>query len=81
MGIWEENGARPSAPWNRATVTRGMEFGKSPFPETRRQMIDRGPLFGTPSCGWIPARGGVAVEYWAVLQSSASIPERLDWPV
>lgn len=81
MGIWEENGARPAAPWNRATVTRGMEFGKSPFPETRRQMIERGPLFATPSCGWIPARGRVAVEYCAVLQSSASVPERLDWPV
>lgn len=81
LGIWEENGARPSAPWNRSTVTRGMEFGKSPFPETRRQMIERGPLFGTPSCGWIPARGSVAVEYWIVLKSSASVPERLEWPV
>ena len=30
-------------------VTRGMEFGVSPFPETRRQMIERGPLFGTPT--------------------------------
>ena len=81
MGIWEENGSRPAPPWNRRTVTRGMEFGMSPFPETRRQMIDRGPLFGTPPCGWIPARGRVAVEYWAILQSSAAIPESLEWPV
>jgi hypothetical protein len=80
MGIWEENRARPSAPWNRRAVTRGMEFGCSPFPETRRQMIDRGPLFGTPPCGWIPARGRVAVEYWAILRPAAAPPEELAWP-
>ena len=80
MGIWEENRARPSAPWNKRTVTRGMEFGVSPFPESRRQMIARGPLFGTPTCGWIPARGRVRVEYWAFLQSSPAMPESLEWP-
>ena len=42
MGIWEENRARPAAPWNGHAVTRGMEFGVSPYPETRRQMIARG---------------------------------------
>ena len=81
MGVWEENRARPSAPWNRQTVTRGMEFGVSPFPETRRQMIERGPLFGTPTFRWIPAGGRVSVEYWAILRNSASIPETLQWPV
>jgi hypothetical protein len=81
MGIWEENRARPSAPWNRETITRGMEFGVSPFPETRRQMIERGPLFGTPTFRWIPAGGRVGVEYWAILRSAASIPETLEWPV
>jgi hypothetical protein len=81
MGIWEENRARPSAPWNRETVTRGMEFGVSPFPETRRQMIERGPLFGTPTFRWIPGGARVSVEYWVILQSSAAIPETLNWPV
>lgn len=81
MGIWEENRARPSAPWNRETVTRGMEFGVSPFPETRRQMIERGALFGTPTFRWIPGGGRVSVEYWAILRSASSIPETLEWPV
>jgi hypothetical protein len=81
MGIWEEHRARPAAPWNGRTVTRGMEFGVSPFPETRREMIERGPLFGTPPCGWIPARGRIGVEYWAILQSCPAIPESLEWPV
>jgi hypothetical protein len=81
MGIWEENKSRPAAPWNGQAVTRGMEFGVSPFPETRRQMLERGPLFGTPTFRWIPAGGRVAVEYWAILQNAPAIPERLKWPV
>ena len=80
LGIWEENRARLSAPWNAQTVTRGMEFGVSPFPETRRQMIDRGPLFGTPTCGWVPARGRVTVEYWAILRGADAVPDNLPWP-
>ena len=55
MGIWEENRSRLHAPWNGQTVTRGMEFGVSPFPESRRQMIERGRLFGVPAYRWIPA--------------------------
>lgn len=80
MGIWEENHARRDAPWNGRALTRGLEFGVSPFPETRRQMIDRGPTFGTPGYRWIPARATVEVEYWATLTSADAIPEQLDWP-
>ena len=77
MGIWEENRSRSQAPWNSREVTRGMEFGVSPFPETRRQMINRGALFGVPTCGWIPARGRVDVEYWIVTHSADCVPEHL----
>ena len=80
LGIWEENSARPAPPWNGSALTRGMEFGVSPFPETRRQMIDRGSLFGVPTYRWIPARGRVTVEYWAVAQQSRVPVENLDWP-
>src|SRR5208282_3228812 len=45
MGIWKENRGRTRAPWNGRTVTQGMEFGVSPFPEPRRAMIERGVLF------------------------------------
>jgi hypothetical protein len=65
MGIWEENLSRAHAPWNGNTIARGMEFGVSPMPETRRQMIDRGRLFGTPTYRWLPARTRVEVEYRA----------------
>lgn len=80
LGIWEENHARSAAPWNRTSLTRGMEFGVSPFPETRREMVERGRLFGVPTFRWIPARRSVQVEYWAVLQPADAIPDRLNWP-
>ncbi len=63
LGIWEENHSRSHAPWNGRTLTRGMEFGVSPYPETRREAIDRGRLFGERTIGWVPARSSVRVEY------------------
>jgi hypothetical protein len=78
MGIWEENHSRTAPPWNGRTLTRGLEFGVSPMPETRREMIERGRLFGTPTFRWIPARTRVEVEYRATLRPADSIPETLD---
>jgi hypothetical protein len=73
LGIWEENRSRTSPPWNGKTITRGMEFGVSPFPETRRQMIERGSLFGVPGYRWLPARRTVRVEYSAFVTTADSI--------
>ena len=75
LGIWEENYSRVSAPWNGATLTRGMEFGVSPFPESRRAMLERGSLFGVPGCRWVPARQQVTVQYRLFLLPAASVPE------
>jgi len=75
LGIWEENHCRTAPPWNEKTITRGMEFGVSPMPETRRQMIERGSLFGVPGYRWIPARKTVRVEYRAFVTTANSIPE------
>jgi hypothetical protein len=80
LGIWEENASRPQPPWNGATVTRGMEFGVSPFPETRREMIERGRLFGVPTFRWIPAATRVTVEYAIVMRAADTVPETLEWP-
>src|SRR5262249_18994746 len=66
LGIWEENRSRCAPPWNGATLARGMEFGVSPFPESRRRMVDRGSLFGTRTYRWLPANGRVDVEYWVL---------------
>jgi hypothetical protein len=54
-----------------------MEFGASPFPESRREMIERGRLFDVPTFRWIPAATRVTAEYWATLTPVDAIPETL----
>lgn len=78
LGIWEENHSRPHSPWNGRTLTRGMEFGVSPFPETRRQMIERGTLFGAPCYRWIDARGRLTVRYYAAIAPASQLPALTD---
>jgi hypothetical protein len=78
LGRWEENRARTAAPWNGETRTLGLEFGVSPLPESRRDMIARGPLFDTPGFRWIPARTRVEVRYRAVLQPATAMPAALE---
>src|SRR5262245_9652110 len=80
LGIWEENHSRTASPWNGTTLTRGMEFGVSPLPESRRELVERGSLFGTPAFRWLPARARLDVEYWAVLRTADRIPASLEWP-
>jgi hypothetical protein len=80
MGIWEENCSRTNAPWNAKTITRGMEFGVSPFPESRRQMVDRNQLFGVSTYRWLPANGHLQAEYWVIVRRAVSIPESVSWP-
>ena len=58
----------------------GMEFGVSPFPETRRAMVDRGRMFGVPTYRWLPANGQIDAAYWIVLQRADDVPESLDRP-
>ena len=73
MGIWEENRNRTHAPWNGETITRGMEFGVSPVPETRRAMIERGKLFGVPGYRWVPAKSAIEAEYRIVARLAEGV--------
>jgi hypothetical protein len=70
LGIWEESHSRKGSPWNGNTLTRGMEFGASPYPESRRAAVERGRLFGAPTYRWLPARVTLRAEYIAVLRRS-----------
>lgn len=79
LAIWEENHSRETPPWNGKTMTRGMEFGASPMPESRRAMIERGSLFGVPGYRWIEARRTATVEYCAFLMPAARVPESVEW--
>jgi hypothetical protein len=78
MGIWEENCSRVHAPWNGNTLARGLEFGVSPMPETRRQMIERGNLFGSPTYRWLPAKSRIEVGYRAVMAPADRVPETFE---
>ena len=80
LGIWEENCSRQSPPWNGRTITRGMEFGVSPFPETRREMISRNRPLGAPAYKWITARGRLEAEFWITSEIANAVPESLAWP-
>ena len=80
LGIWEENCSRAASPWDQKTITRGMEFGVSPFPETRREMVDRNRLLGVPCYKWIAARGKLEAEYWISSELTDDVPNALAWP-
>jgi len=80
LGIWEENCSRQASPWDGKTVTRGMEFGVSPIPETRREMVDRHRLLDSPVYKWIVSRGRLDAEYWISSQITDVIPDSLTWP-
>jgi hypothetical protein len=80
MGIWEENHSRSNPPWNGRTMTRGMEFGVSPMPETRDAMVQRGTLFGVPTFRRIAAGESIAVEYCVVLEPATIVPDSVAWP-
>ncbi len=73
IGVWEENYSRDHAPWRGRTLTRGIEFSASPFPESRRAMVDRGRTFGQPGYRWIAAGGKAQVEY-AVFIAESEMP-------
>ena len=75
MGIWDENHSRTNAPWNGRTMTRGMEFGASPMPETREAMVMRGNLFGVPTFRRVTADASITVQYRASLLSTPVMPE------
>lgn len=75
LGLWEENRARTFSPWNGSEVARGLEFGTSPFPESRRAMVERGRLLDTPCFRWLPALATLEVQYWVRTVIAEAIPE------
>jgi len=79
LARWEEHNLRKEPPWNGNAITCGMEFGVSPFVESRRNMVERGSLFGVPGYRWLPARSTVAVEYCAFITMASAIPKTVRW--
>jgi hypothetical protein len=77
LSIWEENHSLQAPPWSGRTLTRGMEFGMSPFSETRREMIERRDLLGVPGYGWLPARCRREARFFALIDRTDRIPEMI----
>jgi hypothetical protein len=63
ISIWEENHAREESPWNGTTQARGLEFGNTPFPLGLHHAIMNGPLFDTPSVGYLLAHAKQSIAY------------------
>ncbi|MGI4755983.1 MAG: hypothetical protein ACRYGF_03950 [Janthinobacterium lividum] len=80
LGLWEENCARSFSPWNSAEVARGLEFGTSPFPESRRATVERGRLLDTPCYRWLPALDTLETQYWIRTRQAGAIPEVVGSP-
>lgn len=76
---WEENNARKEAPWNGRTLSCAMEFGVSPTIESRREMVDRGSMFGVPSFRWVPAASTITASYCAFLIEADALPAAVEW--
>lgn len=67
VGNWEESRFRTGKPWLGKGLTRGMEFGTTPFPYSRRQAVTQAKLFNTPTYRWISAHGKQSITYYAFL--------------
>ncbi|HLK61512.1 MAG TPA: hypothetical protein VKU00_33495 [Chthonomonadaceae bacterium] len=64
---WEENKFRDGKPWNSQGVTRGIEFGTTPFAYSRKESVMMGKLHDTPVYRWISAREKQTISYAAFL--------------
>ncbi len=71
LGIWEENCDRTFPPWNGNTITWGIEFGASPFPEYRFRRATRGLLWAAPTAVWLPAKSKRKISYAMTLSATA----------
>jgi hypothetical protein len=65
--IWEENRAISAPPWKARTEARGLEFGTTPLPVSRRDAFLAARLFDEPTMTVVPARGRKSIHYAALL--------------
>ena len=63
LGVWDERHARAEKPWCKNVSVRAFEFGASPYPETRRNLLSRPQLFDLPTYLVLPASQTFWVRY------------------
>jgi hypothetical protein len=72
VGDFQENRRLKNKPWDGKAVTRGIEFGTTPFAEGLRRSVERGSLFGARTYRWIGGRGKLKTTWVLFL---APVPE------
>lgn len=77
VAVWEENRAISAPPWKSRTETRGLEFGTTPIPSTRKDTFRRGSLYDTETFACVPARGSRTVKYLAFLAQVPATARRV----
>ena len=66
--VWEENRAITAIPWKGRIQARGLEFGTTPMPVSRREnFLAGGPVFGVPTLNYVPAHDVRVLRYAAFL--------------
>lgn len=63
LGIWDERHARAEKPWCTDVSVRAFEFGASPYPDTRTNLLDRPQLFDLPTYIVLSANQTLWVRY------------------
>ena len=63
LGIWDERHARAEKPWCKRVSVRAFEFGASPYPDPRRNLLSRPQLFDLPTYLILPANETLWVRY------------------
>jgi hypothetical protein len=72
MGVWDEKHARHLKPWNKRASVRAYEFGVSPFPLTRRELLRDPFLFDLPTYLILPGAATLRVTYMLGVFSGVS---------
>lgn len=63
IGDFQENQRIQTKPWNGKAVTRGIEFGTTPFAEGLRRSVERAKMFEVPTFRWIGGRQRLTTVY------------------
>lgn len=63
VGNWEENHFRSAKPWFGKALARGMEFGTTPWPDSRKDAVQLNTLLGQPTYRWISAQSSQSIGY------------------
>jgi hypothetical protein len=63
LGIWDERHARAEKPWCKKVSVRAFEFGVSPYPDTRCNLLGQPRLFDLPTYLVLPAGQSLWVRY------------------